>query len=178
MAQKKLIKKKGRKGKPLSENIEDLHDEAFNPDDDHLRADEEQMFLDAFYHGEIPDNLTKTDSSQKSSSSPNMKKQILNLIKKKGINSFKFDREIDLHGLNQEEAKTRLKAFIETSLRSGDTLVRIITGKGKHSINQHSVLNQMAKELVRQSYSHKIAFLLTDEQASFLKGHLVIRFKG
>ena len=41
-----------------------------------------------------------------------------------------IDATIDLHGLHQNEARSALFLFIETSLRRGDRTVLIITGKG------------------------------------------------
>ena len=47
------------------------------------------------------------------------------------------ERAIDLHGLRQEEAHRRLRAFVHEAQRDGAKLVLVITGKGRGAEDQH-----------------------------------------
>jgi DNA-nicking Smr family endonuclease len=47
---------------------------------------------------------------------------------------------VDLHGLTEAEAITRLRIFIDQSLRQGLRKILIVHGKGNHSVTGESVL--------------------------------------
>jgi hypothetical protein len=44
-----------------------------------------------------------------------------------------FMEEINLHGLNLEEARHQLENRLDSACRHGETVIRIIHGQGKHS---------------------------------------------
>lgn len=54
--------------------------------------------------------------------------------------------ELDLHGLNRDEARDRLAEFVASSLAQGHRCLRIVHGKGLRSPGREPVL----KELVRR----------------------------
>ena len=53
--------------------------------------------------------------------------------------------EIDLHGLNREEARDRLAAFLARSLNYGRRCVRIVHGKGHGSPGREAVLRRLVR---------------------------------
>jgi DNA-nicking Smr family endonuclease len=53
--------------------------------------------------------------------------------------------EIDLHGLNREEARDQLAAFLARSLRGGRRCVRIVHGKGHGSPGREAVLRRLVR---------------------------------
>ncbi len=59
-------------------------------------------------------------------------------------------RELDLHGLTREEARTALAAFLTAALRDGERCLRIIHGKGLRSPGGVSVLKQLSRRWLMQ----------------------------
>ena len=53
--------------------------------------------------------------------------------------------DIDLHGLNREEARDQLAAFLARSLKSGRRCVRIVHGKGHGSPGREAVLRRLVR---------------------------------
>ena len=53
--------------------------------------------------------------------------------------------EIDLHGLNREEARDQLAAFLAQSLKCGRRCVRIVHGKGHGSPGREAVLRRLVR---------------------------------
>ena len=53
--------------------------------------------------------------------------------------------EIDLHGLNREEARDHLAAFLTQSLKYGRRCVRIVHGKGHGSPGREAVLRRLVR---------------------------------
>ncbi len=53
--------------------------------------------------------------------------------------------EIDLHGLNREEARDQLAAFLAQSLKRGRRCVRIVHGKGHGSPGREAVLRRLVR---------------------------------
>ncbi|MFN3988554.1 MAG: Smr/MutS family protein [Rhodocyclaceae bacterium] len=58
--------------------------------------------------------------------------------------------EIDLHGLNREEARTALARFLGASLQRGRRCVRVIHGKGLGSPGRESILKQLSRGWLAQ----------------------------
>ncbi len=58
--------------------------------------------------------------------------------------------EIDLHGLNRDEARQLLAAFLAESLHHGKRCVRIVHGKGLRSPQKISVLRQLVRGWLMQ----------------------------
>ena len=53
--------------------------------------------------------------------------------------------EIDLHGLNREEARDQLATFLAQSLKCGRRCVRIVHGKGHGSPGREAVLRRLVR---------------------------------
>ena len=58
--------------------------------------------------------------------------------------------EIDLHGLNREEARQLLAGFMGESLHYGKRCVRVIHGKGLRSPQKTSILRQLVRGWLAQ----------------------------
>lgn len=58
--------------------------------------------------------------------------------------------EIDLHGLNREEARALLATFLAGSLKHGVRCVRIVHGKGLRSGQRGPVIKQTVNALLRR----------------------------
>ena len=53
--------------------------------------------------------------------------------------------EIDLHGLNRDEARHQLASFLAASLHHGKRCIRVVHGKGLRSPQKISVLRQLVR---------------------------------
>ena len=53
--------------------------------------------------------------------------------------------EIDLHGMNREEARSQLASFFGQSLKYGRRCVRIVHGKGHGSPGREAVLRRLVR---------------------------------
>ena len=58
--------------------------------------------------------------------------------------------EIDLHGLNRDEARQLLAAFLAEALHHGKRCVRVIHGKGLRSPQKLSILRQLVRGWLAQ----------------------------
>ncbi len=58
--------------------------------------------------------------------------------------------EVDLHGLNREEAREALARFLQASLQRGRRCVRVIHGKGLGSPGRFSILKQLSRGWLAQ----------------------------
>lgn len=58
--------------------------------------------------------------------------------------------EIDLHGLNREQARHLVAGFLATSLHQGKRCVRIVHGKGHGSPHKLSILRQLVRGWLAQ----------------------------
>ena len=69
--------------------------------------------------------------------------------------------QIDLHGLNLEEAKGYVRVVLQTILRdlSGQLTVTIITGKGRHSGPRGAVLPRQIHDFVLRNFSQYIVYI-------------------
>ena len=76
----------------------------------------------------------------------------------------KGKKQIDLHGLHAQEAKEKVKEFLEKAekdykswITRGERYVYIITGRGKHSENHYPVLKNVATDILNESgFSYKV----------------------
>jgi DNA-nicking Smr family endonuclease len=67
-------------------------------------------------------------------------------------------RELDLHGYTKAEAEPLLKDFLEESLESRLSIVRVVTGKGLHSEDGIPVLkNFVTKYLTHNGFHFRMA---------------------
>ncbi|MDD2884824.1 MAG: Smr/MutS family protein [Dechloromonas sp.] len=58
--------------------------------------------------------------------------------------------ELDLHGLNREEARLALAHFLADSLHQGRRCIRVVTGKGLRSPQKLSILRQLVRGWLAQ----------------------------
>ena len=73
-----------------------------------------------------------------------------NVLKKLRKGQFGLDAEIDLHGLNSNEAKRQLLHFLHDSVEDGCRCVHIVHGKGYRSTDNHPVLKNNLNIWLRQ----------------------------
>ena len=73
-----------------------------------------------------------------------------NVLKKLRKGQFGLDAEIDLHGLNSNEAKRQLLHFLHDSIEDGCRCVHIVHGKGYRSTDNHPVLKNNLNVWLRQ----------------------------
>jgi len=58
--------------------------------------------------------------------------------------------EIDLHGMNRDEARRALAEFLAESLHHGTRCVRVVHGKGLRSPQKTSILRQLVRGWLAQ----------------------------
>lgn len=58
--------------------------------------------------------------------------------------------EIDLHGLNREEARLLLAAFLAEAVKDGVRCIRVVHGKGLRSPGRQAVLRQLVRGWLMQ----------------------------
>jgi len=73
-----------------------------------------------------------------------------NVLKKLRRGHFGLDAEIDLHGLNSNEARRQLLNFLHVCVEDGCRCVHIIHGKGYRSPDNHPVLKNNLNLWLRQ----------------------------
>lgn len=73
-----------------------------------------------------------------------------NILKKLRKGQFGLDAEIDLHGLNSDDAKRQLLHFLHDSVEGGCRCVHIVHGKGYRSADNHPVLKNNLNLWLRQ----------------------------
>jgi len=73
-----------------------------------------------------------------------------NVLKKLRKRQFGLDAEIDLHGLNSNEAKRQLLHFLHDCVEDGCRCVHIVHGKGYRSTDNHPVLKNNLNIWLRQ----------------------------
>lgn len=73
-----------------------------------------------------------------------------NILKKLRKGHFGLDAEIDLHGLNSNEAKRQLLRFLHDCVEGGCRCVHIVHGKGYRSTDNHPVLKNNLNLWLRQ----------------------------
>ncbi|CAA9889792.1 Smr protein/MutS2 [Candidatus Methylobacter favarea] len=73
-----------------------------------------------------------------------------NVLKKLRQGYFELDAEIDLHGLNSNEAKRQLLNFLHGCVEDGFRCVLVVHGKGYRSPDNHPVLKNNLNLWLRQ----------------------------
>ena len=73
-----------------------------------------------------------------------------NVLKKLRKGQFGLDAEIDLHGLNSNEAKRQLLHFLHDNVEEGCRCVHIVHGKGYRSNDNHPILKNNINLWLRQ----------------------------
>src|ERR1051326_7535914 len=73
---------------------------------------------------------------------------------------FSVQAHLDLHGLNQQEARFVLEEFLFESLRAGFSCVRVIHGRGRHSQKDQAVLKENIQRWLctRRMSRHVVAY--------------------
>ncbi|MBP9760543.1 MAG: Smr/MutS family protein [Candidatus Pacebacteria bacterium] len=71
-----------------------------------------------------------------------------------------IDAELDLHGYFADEARVAVLDFLREARPQGWSRVRIVVGKGIHSVNGKGVLPDVIKSLLnREGYTYTYAKL-------------------
>jgi len=84
--------------------------------------------------------------------------------------------ELDLHGLNVEEARAALAEFLNQSVRNGLRCLRIIHGKGLRSKNREPVLKRMVAAWLVQR--EEVLAFCQARQADGGSGAVVVLLQG
>jgi DNA-nicking Smr family endonuclease len=73
---------------------------------------------------------------------------------------FSIQAHLDLHGLNQQEARFALEEFLFESLRTGFRCVRVIHGRGRHSLKDQAILKENVQRWLctRRLRRHVVAY--------------------
>jgi DNA-nicking Smr family endonuclease len=73
---------------------------------------------------------------------------------------FSVQAHLDLHGMNQQEARFALDEFIIAAIRARFGCVRVIHGRGRHSVKHHPVLKESIQRWLcgRRLGRHVIAY--------------------
>ena len=73
---------------------------------------------------------------------------------------FSIQSHLDLHGLNQQDARFVLEEFLLESLRAGFRCVRVIHGRGRHSEKDLAILKENIQRWLctRRMRRHVIAY--------------------
>ena len=73
---------------------------------------------------------------------------------------FSVQAWLDLHGMNQQEARFALDEFILASVRASLTCVRVIHGRGRHSHKQQPILKDAIQRWLcsRRLGRHVVAY--------------------
>jgi DNA-nicking Smr family endonuclease len=73
---------------------------------------------------------------------------------------FAVQAHLDLHGMNQQEARFAVDEFIVTSVRTGLACIRVIHGRGRHSHKQQPVLKESIQRWLcsRRLSRHVVAY--------------------
>lgn len=73
---------------------------------------------------------------------------------------FSVRAHLDLHGLNQQDARFVLEEFLLESVRAGFSCVRVIHGRGRHSHKHHPILKENIQKWLctRRMSRHVIAY--------------------
>ncbi len=73
-----------------------------------------------------------------------------NVLKKLRRGFFGIDAEIDLHGLNTNDAKRQLLHFLHNSVKEGCRCVHIVHGKGYRSLDNLPIIKNEVNRWLRQ----------------------------
>lgn len=73
-----------------------------------------------------------------------------NVLRKLRRGYYGIDAEIDLHGLNSQDAKRQLLHFLHNSVEEGFRCVHIVHGKGYRSLDNMPVLKNNLNQWLRQ----------------------------
>ena len=73
---------------------------------------------------------------------------------------FAVQAHLDLHGLSLKTAKENFEGFIRRSLQLGHGCIRIIHGRGQHSLDGHAVLKEHVQKWLssRRMSRHVVAY--------------------
>jgi len=61
-----------------------------------------------------------------------------------------IEARIDLHGLTQDEARSRLVVFVGDCAKRGLRKILIVHGKGIHTTGSESVLGEVVRKFIEQ----------------------------
>lgn len=73
------------------------------------------------------------------------------LLRRLRRGEFSIEDEIDLHHLSEQAAETLLRRFLADARSRGAHCLRIVHGKGLHSINEPVLKNMLARTLIQRA---------------------------
>lgn len=121
-----------------------------------VEMDEEALVmrrLDDLVSGEIPFDFADTDEYIEACCE-GMDRRIVRKLRR---GEFSMQAHLDLHGLNREQARDEVAAFISSCQRAGKRSVLIVHGRGKGSKDQIPVLkNKLASWLTRGATGRRV----------------------
>ena len=136
--------------------------------------EDETLFLDAFY-SDIPDKDLSHKLENIAVQNKKKKQTIYSKLNKYGASSIKVNDQIDLHGRTQEESSLILENFITRCYNSKQQVVRIITGKGKHSEKGRAVLPGLVNTFLKNC--QQVDFFFSGAHFKFLEGTYLVFLK-
>lgn len=110
------------------------------------RADEQAVLRESLLPPE--DETLLATGDELSFRRPHVPEPVLSKLRR---GQYAVDGEIDLHGLNAEQAKAELRTFIADSVERGARCVRIVHGKGKRSGPRGPVLKNIVNSWLQRS---------------------------
>jgi len=137
--------------------------------------EDESLFLEAFY-SDIPDKELSHKHEDTVVQNKNKKQIIYSKLNKYGVSSIRVNDEIDLHGRTQEESFIILENFITRCYMSKLQVVKIISGKGKHSEQGRAVLPGVVNTFLKNC--QKVDFFFSGTHFKFLEGTFLVFLKS
>ncbi len=124
---------------------------ATRPDPEPLqrRRDEAAALRETMSDGFDVDSLLETDAAL-SFRRPDIGPDVVRKLRRGG---WVIQAQIDLHGLNRDEAREQLAAFLREAARQGMRCVRVVHGKGHGSPGREPVLKQRVHSWLVQKAS-------------------------
>lgn len=118
--------------------------------------DEGLRLLIEFVEGRMPVDLRL--SGEYVEGAPNPKDRVFLEHLRRG--HFAVEGHLDLHGLNLPEARDRFEKFIRSSLYKGHGCVRVVHGRGQHSLDGAAVLKEHVQRWLcsRRMGRHVVAY--------------------
>lgn len=109
--------------------------------------------LDELVHGEVPFDFADTDEYIEAHVADLDRR----VVKRLEDGEFAVQRHLDLHGLNREEARAAVAAFLRRSQQQGLRCVLIVHGRGKGSRDNVPVLKEKLRHwLTRGAMSRRV----------------------
>ena len=133
--------------KPLKESNRVHHGKPLPPPRARQHLADEQAALRESLHGSIGLQDRLEGGDEPSYLRPGMANSVLKDLRR---GRWVIQDEIDLHGLNREEARHLMADFVAHALQEGIRCVRIVHGKGLGSPGKQAILRQLVRGWLMQ----------------------------